>query len=194
MHSAQGGKAARGIPSHGAHVLDEIKGHVERLDQIATILGVSPKGKVCKAMKGLVEEAAETIADEGDPVIKDLVLIAAAQRVEHYKISGYGSARALAETLKLDEVVDLLQITLDEESTADLILTRLAGQFPPTALGQTANAWTTSLRRKALACITEGSRPRNASGRGGATNAMQNASAAWRSATAAAFRQPQEPD
>lgn len=120
--------------------LDETRGHVERLEQIATILGVSPKGKVCKAMKGLVEEGAETIEEEGDPVIKDLALIAAAQRVEHYEISGYGSARALAETLKLDDVVNLLQMTLDEESSTDLILTRLAEQFLPAALAENANA------------------------------------------------------
>lgn len=120
--------------------LDETKVHVERLDQIAAILGVSPRGKVCKAMKGLVEEGAETIEEEGDPVIKDLALIAAAQRVEHYEISGYGSARALAEALKLDEVVDLLQMTLDEESATDLILTRLAEQFLPAALKEDANA------------------------------------------------------
>jgi ferritin-like metal-binding protein YciE len=120
--------------------LAETKVHVERLDQIATLLGVSPKGKVCKAMKGLVEEGAETIAEEGDPVIKDLALIAAAQRIEHYEISGYGSIRALAETLKLDEVVDLLQATLDEESASDLILTRLAEQLLPAALGETTAA------------------------------------------------------
>lgn len=120
--------------------LDQTKVHVERLDQIATLLGVSPKGKVCKAMKGLVEEGAETIAEEGDPVVKDLALIAAAQRIEHYEISGYGSARALAETLKLDDVVNLLQATLDEESATDLILTRLAEQFLPAALGETAAA------------------------------------------------------
>jgi ferritin-like metal-binding protein YciE len=120
--------------------LEETKVHAERLDQIATILGVSPKGKACNAMKGLVEEGAETIEEEGDPVIKDLALIAAAQRVEHYEISGYGTARAIAETLKLDDVVDLLQLTLEEESAADLILTRLAERLLPAAMGETADA------------------------------------------------------
>ena len=120
--------------------LEETKVHAERLDQIATILGVSAKGKVCKAMKGLVEEGAETIGEEGDPVIKDLALIAAAQRVEHYEISGYGTARAIAEALKLDDVVDLLQLTLDEESATDLTLTRLAEEFLPAAMGETADA------------------------------------------------------
>lgn len=118
--------------------LEETKVHVERLGKIAEILGVSPKGKVCKAMKGLVEEGAETIEEDGDPVIKDLALIAAAQRVEHYEISGYGSARALAEALKLDEIAALLQSTLDEESATDLILTRMAEKLLPTAMLDTA--------------------------------------------------------
>ena len=111
-----------GFKSH----LEETKGHVERLEKAAEILGASPKGKVCKAMKGLVEEGAETIEEEGDPHIKDLALIGAAQRVEHYEIAGYGTARALAEALQLDEVVALLQETLDEESACDGTLTELA--------------------------------------------------------------------
>ena len=109
--------------------LEETKGHVTRLEEVAAILGVTPKGKVCKAMKGLVEEGAETIEEEGDPTIKDLALITAAQKVEHYEISGYGSARALAEALGLQDVVDLLQATLDEEGTADKSLTALAEEL-----------------------------------------------------------------
>jgi len=111
-----------GFTSH----LEETKGQVERLEKVAKILGASPKGKVCKAMKGLVEEGAEAIEEEGDAVIKDLALIGAAQRVEHYEIAGYGTARALAEALQLSDVVDLLQATLDEESTCDTTLTELA--------------------------------------------------------------------
>lgn len=112
----------KGFTSH----LEETKGHVERLEKVAEILGASPKGKVCKAMKGLVEEGAEAIEEEGDPVIKDLALIGAAQRVEHYEIAGYGTARALAEALQLTDVVELLQETLDEESNCDGTLTDLA--------------------------------------------------------------------
>ena len=111
--------------------LEETKGHVTRLEEVASILGVTPKGKVCKAMKGLVEEGGETIEEEGDPTIKDLALITAAQKVEHYEISGYGSARALAEALGLDDVVALLQATLDEEGAADKSLTALAEEFIP---------------------------------------------------------------
>ncbi|MEK7953292.1 ferritin-like domain-containing protein [Luteolibacter soli] len=122
-------KLKEGFTKH----LEETKGHVARLEEIAQLLGASPKGKVCKAMKGLVEEGAETIQEEGDPVIKDLALITAAQKVEHYEISGYGSARALAEALGQDEVVALLQATLDEEGTTDKTLTAVAQELIPEA-------------------------------------------------------------
>jgi len=111
--------------------LEETKGHVARLEEIAGILDITPKGKVCKAMKGLVEEGSETMEEDGDPTIKDLALITAAQKVEHYEISGYGSVRALAEALGHDDVVELLQTTLDEEGNADKSLTALAEELIP---------------------------------------------------------------
>lgn len=114
--------------------LEETKGHVARLEEVAELLDASPKGKVCKAMKGLVEEGAETIEEEGEPALKDLALITAAQKVEHYEISGYGSARALAEALGLPKVVKLLQATLDEEGTTDKTLTSFAEKILPQAL------------------------------------------------------------
>jgi ferritin-like metal-binding protein YciE len=132
--AASFGPLKEGLTLH----LEETKVHAERLDQIAKVLGVSPKGKVCKAMKGLVEEGAEVIEEEGDPVIKDLALITAAQKVEHYEISGYRSARALAEALKLDDVVELLQATLDEEKSADESLTAGAEELIPKAQQETA--------------------------------------------------------
>lgn len=119
--------------------LEETKVHVSRLEQVAELLEASPRGVSCKAMKGLVEEGAETIEEEAEPSIKDLALITAAQKVEHYEISGYGSARALAEALGLQEVVDLLQETLDEEGTTDQNLTALAEQIVA-AIGETAAA------------------------------------------------------
>ncbi len=76
-------------------------------------------GKKCKAMEGLVEEGAEILEAEGPGAVLDAALIAAAQRVEHYEIAAYGTARALAEHLGHDAVVDLLQATLDEEAAAD---------------------------------------------------------------------------
>jgi ferritin-like metal-binding protein YciE len=99
--------------------LDETKGQVERLNQMAGTLGIKLSGKKCKAMEGLIEEGAEVIEAEGPGPIIDAALIAAAQRVEHYEISAYGSARALAGQLEHADVVTLLQETLDEELAAD---------------------------------------------------------------------------
>jgi ferritin-like metal-binding protein YciE len=118
-----------GFESH----LEETKSHVERLGEIAGILGGTPKGKSCVAMKGLIEEGSEVIAEGGEPQLKDLALIIAAQKVEHYEISGYGSARTLAEALGLDDVADLLQATLDEESATDESLTQISVQLIPEA-------------------------------------------------------------
>jgi ferritin-like metal-binding protein YciE len=103
------------ISSH----LEETKGQVERLNQIAEILGIKLSGKKCKAMEGLIEEGSEVLEAEGPEPIIDAALIAAAQRVEHYEISAYGSARALAERLEHGDIVSLLQETLEEESAAD---------------------------------------------------------------------------
>ncbi|HEY1120883.1 MAG TPA: ferritin-like domain-containing protein [Haloferula sp.] len=112
----------KGIEKH----LEETKGHVQRLEQIAELLDASPKGKSCKAMKGLLEEGSEVIGEEGDDVVKDLAIIGAAQKVEHYEIASYGTARALAESLGMDEVAELLQATLDEEGATDKALTGVA--------------------------------------------------------------------
>ena len=113
--------------------LEQTKVHVERLEEIANALGASPKGKVCKAMKGLIEEGSETMDEDGDPALCDLALITAAQKVEHYEIAGYGSARTIAQSLGLDDVVDLLQATLDEEGQTDEKLAALAMELIPAA-------------------------------------------------------------
>lgn len=113
--------------------LEETKNQVQRLQQVAGLLGASPRGVTCKAMKGLVEEGAEAIEEEAEASIKDLALITAAQKVEHYEISGYGSARALAEFLELDDVVQLLQTTFDEEVATDDKLTEAAETIIATA-------------------------------------------------------------
>jgi ferritin-like metal-binding protein YciE len=122
-------KLKEGFTTH----LAETREHVTRLEEVAELLGASPKGKVCKAMKGLVEEGAETIEESGDPTIKDLALITAAQKVEHYEISGYGSARELAEALGHDDIVALLEATLNEEGTTDKSLTAIAKKLIPEA-------------------------------------------------------------
>jgi len=106
--------------------LAETEGQVERLEQVFAELEQKPKRKKCKAMEGLVEEAAEIIGKDMEPELKDAALIGAAQKVEHYEMAGYGTVRAFAESLDLGEVVNLLQSTLDEEGAADKKLNELA--------------------------------------------------------------------
>lgn len=109
--------------------LDETKEHVERLEDIFKGLDESPKGKTCKAMKGLVEEASEIIEVEGEESILDAGIIAAAQKVEHYEIASYGTVCAWAKLLGEEEEADLLQQTLDEEGAADKNLSELAEEI-----------------------------------------------------------------
>jgi ferritin-like metal-binding protein YciE len=111
-----------GIEDH----LEQTKGHVERLERVFKLLDKSPRAEHCKGMEGLIEEGSDLLEEDGEPHVKDAALIAAAQRVEHYEISGYGTARTLAELLGLGEAVDLLQQTLDEEKETDEKLTELA--------------------------------------------------------------------
>ena len=107
--------------------LEETRIHAERLEQIFEALEKSPKGKKCKGMAGLVEEGKEVLQEmkQASPA-RDAALIAAAQRVEHYEISGYGSARTFANILGETDAVKLLQQTLEEEAATDEKLTELA--------------------------------------------------------------------
>lgn len=106
--------------------LAQTRGHVTRLARALKILGLPPKGKPCHAMLGLVEEGAEAIATKGPAAVRDAALIGAAQRVEHYEIAGYGTARAFAEALGENQVADLLQETLDEEGETNKRLTEIS--------------------------------------------------------------------
>jgi ferritin-like metal-binding protein YciE len=106
--------------------LEVTRGQVERLNRIFEGLGVSPRGKKCKAMEGLVEEGKEVMEEEGAPAVRDAALIAAAQRVEHYELAGYGCVRTYARLLGHEEAAELLQQTLAEEAEADEKLTQLA--------------------------------------------------------------------
>ena len=108
--------------------LEETEGHVERLKQAFELLGTKAKAKVCKAMEGLVEEGQETVTEgkQKEDEIADLALIAAAQKVEHYEISSYGTARAMAEQIGNAEVAKLLSQTEAEEEKADRLLTEIA--------------------------------------------------------------------
>jgi ferritin-like metal-binding protein YciE len=106
--------------------LEETRGQVRRLEQIFKKLDASPKGKKCKAMEGLIEEGKEVMGEDAEPVVLDAALIAAAQRVEHYEMAGYGCVRTYARLLGHEEAANLLQDTLDEEAAADKKLTELA--------------------------------------------------------------------
>ena len=106
--------------------LGETQDHVQRLEEIFAQLGISGTGESCEAMRGLIKEGEKTIATQGDPTAKDAALISAAQRVEHYEIAGYGTARTLAAELDLRDAQDLLDQTLDEEANADKLLTKIA--------------------------------------------------------------------
>jgi len=106
--------------------LRQTENQVKRLEQVFQSLGKSAQTKTCEAMKGLVEEGSEIINSNGDPDVKDAALIAAAQRVEHYEIAAYGTARTFAQRLGKSEAARLLQETLDEEAATDKKLTALA--------------------------------------------------------------------
>ena len=106
--------------------LKETKGQVDRLDKIFKILGSKAEGKECPALKGLVQETEEFLSEAKSPEVIDAGLIGCAQAVEHYEIARYGTLKAWAEQLELDDAVELLEETLDEEKAADEKLTELA--------------------------------------------------------------------
>jgi len=106
--------------------LEETRGHVRRLEQAFGELGVALPSETCEAMRGLIREGSSIVEANGEPTAIDAALIGAAQRVEHYEIAAYGTARALAGELGLDAISALLKDTLDEEANADKLLTKLA--------------------------------------------------------------------
>lgn len=108
--------------------LEQTKTQRDRLDQILRALGADPSGETCQAMKGLIKEGNEMIAANGDDSVRDAGLIAAAQRVEHYEIAGYGTVATFAKQLGRTEDLPLLLQTLDEEKQTDDTLTRVAEQ------------------------------------------------------------------
>jgi Mn-containing catalase len=111
--------------------LEETKGHVERLKEVFGLVGVQAKGKTCKGMQGLIEEGEEVMQEGEDkqPASADLALIAAAQKVEHYEISAYGTARTLAGQAGLPAVEALLCQTLAEEEVSDNLLTQIGREL-----------------------------------------------------------------
>ena len=127
-------KMAKGVSSEELRQaidehLDETRGQVERLEEIFEQLGEKAKGKKCKGMQGLIEEGQESLDEDMEEDTKDAAVIAAAQRVEHYEISGYGTARTYANLLGENEASELLEQTLNEEKETDQKLTQLAEQI-----------------------------------------------------------------
>jgi ferritin-like metal-binding protein YciE len=105
---------------------DQTEGHVERLEEVFDLIDKKPQGKTCHAIVGITDEGAEIMSEyKGSPAL-DAGLLAAAQAVEHYEISRYGTLRTWAEELGLQDAVELLQATLDEEEETDQTLTRIA--------------------------------------------------------------------
>ena len=122
---AAGAKNAELKKAFQSH-LTETKTQKTRLEKVFRELGHEPEAVKCEAMEGLLAEGDEVLNATGDPRVKDAALIAAAQRVEHYEMAGYGCVRTFAQTLGHDSVADLLQQTLDEEAAADDKLTEVA--------------------------------------------------------------------
>lgn len=120
--AAKDGRLRAGFEKH----LRETENQVARLEQIGQALGLKLSGHTCKAMKGLIAEGQETMAEDATDEVMDAALIAAAQRVEHYEISGYGTAAHYAERLGHAQAAGLLRATLEEEQMTDTKLNELA--------------------------------------------------------------------
>jgi ferritin-like metal-binding protein YciE len=101
-----------------SHLL-ETQEHVNRLDQVFEMLEASSRGKKCEGMEGLIKEGSETIEDENEDLLRDIGMISAAQRVEHYEIAAYRAVIRHCEHLNLDDARELLEQTLQEEEAAD---------------------------------------------------------------------------
>ncbi|MBV8277007.1 MAG: ferritin-like domain-containing protein [Verrucomicrobia bacterium] len=109
-----------------SHHLEQTRQHVSRLESIFQQMGEKSSGETCEAMKGLIKEGEVLVKAKAEPDVQDAGLIGAAQRVEHYEIAGYGTARSLARRLGESQMAQSLQQTLDEEAEADKKLTSIA--------------------------------------------------------------------
>jgi len=122
IKAAESPDLKEGLASH----LEETKQQVSRLEEVFQALDENAKSKPCKGMRGLLEEGSEVLSEEEPGVMMDLAIIAAAQKVEHYEISAYGTARTIAEKLGNQKVAKLLRKTEDEEKAADSKLNEVA--------------------------------------------------------------------
>jgi len=120
--------------------LKETKEQVNRLKKVFKLMKVGKKAKLCKAMKGLIQECKEVLKDYKKSAVRDAALISKAQRIEHYEIAAYGTLRTFAKELNLSEVAELLQDSLDEEGGANKKLTSIAeGGLLATGVNHEAN-------------------------------------------------------
>ncbi len=109
--------------------LDQTKDQVERLKDVFELFGKPARGKSCKAMQGIIEEGKEVMKNGAEPEVLDAALIGSAQKVEHYEIAAYGTARTYAQMLGNEDAAEILQDILDEEGETDKKLTKLAESF-----------------------------------------------------------------
>jgi ferritin-like metal-binding protein YciE len=129
--------------------LEVTKTQASRLEQIFEGLGEKAKGEKCKGIRGVLEEGNDLVGDIEDPSLRDAAIIASAQRVEHYEMAGYGTARTFATLLQQEEASKLLQQTLDEEKEADQTLTELSEEINVSASsGKEVQSETAASRRK----------------------------------------------
>jgi ferritin-like metal-binding protein YciE len=129
---AKGSNSAELAKAFESH-LKETEGQVLRLEKVAKLLGITPTGKKCAGMEGVIEEGSEALQEDGDQDVLDLGIIGAGSRVEHYEIAGYTTAITLAKRLGQSEVVKLLGETLAEEQAADEKLRSIAQTIITTA-------------------------------------------------------------
>lgn len=135
--AANSDELSKGFKEH----LEQTNGHLKRLETIFDGLGEKPTGHHCEAMEGLLAEGAELMESVKEAEVLDAGLIGAAQKVEHYEIAGYGTARNFARLLGYDDHAELLQETLDEEGETDKKLTELAdGMINEAAIAATEGA------------------------------------------------------
>jgi ferritin-like metal-binding protein YciE len=122
MAKASNGQLRSAFEQH----LEQTRTHAQRIEQICQEMNITPKGKKCAGMEGLISEGAEVLDTDGSEHAKEAALIGAAQRVEHYEIAAYGTARTHANQLGFSNAARLLEQTLDEEKTTDQRLTDIA--------------------------------------------------------------------
>ncbi|MCJ8166307.1 ferritin-like domain-containing protein [Pontibacter sp. E15-1] len=106
--------------------LKQTEKHIERLETVCKMVGVEAKGEKCKAMEGIIKECDSMMNEKADKSVMDAALIGCAQRVEHYEIAAYGTICTYAKQLGMNDVLDQLLMTLDEEKKTDSLLTQIA--------------------------------------------------------------------